>query len=124
MVNAQWGSMRPNPHNQKLSANTPNHGLHRRLPRRRHDVGRRQRQGPLQSHAGVTPQGVPLVPDAPGDFGLRRRGPQVPSDEAASDRRRHKTCINAQKIWVLPDDGDESDDEECAFVSKKRRRAA
>jgi hypothetical protein len=35
-----------------------------------------------------------------------------------------KICINAQKIWVLPDDADESDDEECAFVSKKRRRAA
>ncbi len=35
-----------------------------------------------------------------------------------------KICINAQKIWVLPDDADESDDEECAFVSTKRRRAA
>ena len=35
-----------------------------------------------------------------------------------------KICINAQKIWVLPDDADESDDEEYAFVSKKRRRAA
>ena len=35
-----------------------------------------------------------------------------------------KICINAQKIWVLPDDDAESDDEECAFVSKKRRRAA
>ena len=35
-----------------------------------------------------------------------------------------KICINAQKIWVLPDDADESDDEECAFVSKKRRRVA
>ena len=35
-----------------------------------------------------------------------------------------KICINAQKFWVLPDDGGESeDDEECAFVPKKQRVA-
>ena len=35
-----------------------------------------------------------------------------------------KICINSQKVWVLPDDGGESeDDEECAFISKRQRVA-
>ena len=35
-----------------------------------------------------------------------------------------KSCINAQKVWVLPEDGgDSDDDEECAFVPKKQRVA-
>ena len=77
MVNAQWGSMRPNPHNQKLSANTPTMASIADFPAKDMTWSDASDKGVFSLMQAKHPEGYIALQLPPGDFGVRRHGPQV-----------------------------------------------